>query len=361
MKAVESYPLSSLILPGLETTWTTSNGMWSRIPPIFLTIFPLVHYINFGDIYSFSEISNYIDKQFDDVLAEESRIKRNPRFTDNRVHALLYFIVATSHGLREQDVEFMKLMSTKVNIIPVISKSDTLTIDELELNKKIIMEDIKYYNIPIYNFLGDSEGSEGDEEYTELNSYLQETLPFAIIGASEILDVGGQKVQARRFPWGIVDVNDNKYSDVSALREVLTRTHLSDLKDNTHFVLYENYRTDKLSKDLPGSVSATPNLDAETSKSHQFQPYPMPRMPSATGTIPGTDSDSGTTSLLAREEHLRAEEEKLRQIEVKVQNEIAQKRRELLAREQELKDLENKLKNDPDALKYTSSFRSETA
>jgi hypothetical protein len=32
------------------------------------------------------------------VLAEESRIKRNPRFRDNRVHALLYFIPPSGHA-----------------------------------------------------------------------------------------------------------------------------------------------------------------------------------------------------------------------------------------------------------------------
>ncbi len=47
---------------------------------------------------SFQEISQYLEKQFDWVLAEESRIKRNPRFRDNRVHALLYFISPTGHA-----------------------------------------------------------------------------------------------------------------------------------------------------------------------------------------------------------------------------------------------------------------------
>lgn len=47
---------------------------------------------------SFSEIVGYLERQYDDILAEESRIKRNPRFRDNRVHALLYFITPTGHG-----------------------------------------------------------------------------------------------------------------------------------------------------------------------------------------------------------------------------------------------------------------------
>lgn len=47
---------------------------------------------------SFGEIVGYLERQYDDILAEESRIKRNPRFRDNRVHALLYFITPTGHG-----------------------------------------------------------------------------------------------------------------------------------------------------------------------------------------------------------------------------------------------------------------------
>jgi hypothetical protein len=48
--------------------------------------------------YSFQEIVGHLERQYDDILAEESRIKRNPRFRDNRVHALLYFIPPTGHA-----------------------------------------------------------------------------------------------------------------------------------------------------------------------------------------------------------------------------------------------------------------------
>lgn len=49
-------------------------------------------------VVSFQEIVNYLERQYDDILAEQSRIKRNPRFRDNRVHALLYFIPPTGHA-----------------------------------------------------------------------------------------------------------------------------------------------------------------------------------------------------------------------------------------------------------------------
>ena len=39
-----------------------------------------------------------------------------------RVHACLYFIAPSGHRLREMDLEFMRRLCTKVNIIPVIGK-----------------------------------------------------------------------------------------------------------------------------------------------------------------------------------------------------------------------------------------------
>lgn len=39
-----------------------------------------------------------MERQYEGILAAESRIKRNPRFRDDRVHAMLYFITPTGHG-----------------------------------------------------------------------------------------------------------------------------------------------------------------------------------------------------------------------------------------------------------------------
>jgi cell division control protein 11 len=125
---------------------------------------------NIDNEFCFQEIMGYLERQYDDILAEESRIKRNPRFRDNRVHALLYFITPTGHSLREIDIELMKRLSPRVNVIPVIGKADTCTPTELTEFKKRIMEDIDHYNIPIYNFPFDIE--EDDEETVEENSEL---------------------------------------------------------------------------------------------------------------------------------------------------------------------------------------------
>ncbi|KAG6850323.1 hypothetical protein H0H93_014898 [Arthromyces matolae] len=264
---------------------------------------------NIDNEFAFQEIVGYLERQYDDILAEESRIKRNPRFRDNRVHALLYFIPPTGHALREMDIELMRRLSPRVNVIPVIGKADSLTPSELRGFKKRIMEDIEHYDIPVYNFPYDVE--EDDEETIQDNSELRALLPFAVIGSEEEIEIDGQPVRARIYPWGIAEVDNPKHSDFSRLRSALLNSHLGDLKSLTHDVLYETYRTEKLSRTVHDS--------------------------NETSILP---EDLANQSVRLKEEQLRREEEKLREIELKVQREINEKRQELLAKEESLRRLQ---------------------
>ncbi|KAI1622607.1 peanut-like protein 1 [Exophiala viscosa] len=267
---------------------------------------------------AFGEIVGYLERQYDDILAEESRIKRNPRFRDNRVHALLYFITPTGHGLRELDIELMKRLSPRVNVIPVIGKADSLTPAELAESKKLVMEDIEHYRIPVYNFPYDIE--EDDEDTVEENAELRGLMPFAIVGSEDVLEIGGRRVRARQYPWGIVEVDNPRHSDFLAIRSALLHSHLADLKEITHDFLYENYRTEKLSKSVDGGVSG---------QDSSINP-----------------EDLANQSVRLKEEQLRREEEKLREIEVKVQREINEKRQELLARESQLREIEARMQRE---------------
>ena len=100
-----------------------------------------MHLLNVCNSIRFDEIISYVDAQFDCILAEESRIKRNTKSIDSRVHAVLYFIEPTGHALREMDVEFIKRLGSKANVIPIISKADSLTSKELKKYKKMILEE----------------------------------------------------------------------------------------------------------------------------------------------------------------------------------------------------------------------------
>lgn len=204
---------------------------------------------NLDDFLCFDELTTYLEQQFDYVLAEETRIRRNPRFEDSRVHIALYFIEPTGHGLREFDVELMKRISRYTNVLPIISKADSFTKEELNAFKKNIMEDIEAFNVPIYKFEADPE--DDDLETIEENQALASLQPFAIV-CSDVKDEQGNYLRA--YPWGTVNINENKVSDLRVLKNVLFGSHLQEFKDSTQNLLYENYRAEKL------SIVASPNL-----------------------------------------------------------------------------------------------------
>lgn len=257
--------------PGIAITESEieilNKGDYSRI---FLNV---IDTPGFGDNINnevcFDEIINYLKQQFDLVLAEETKFRRNPKFKDTRVHVCLYFIAPTGHGLRELDVEIIKKLSKYVNIIPVIGRADSFTKQELQDFKANILHDIEKFNVPVFQFTydddDDDEAAEDDEngdgaeigrggrQYdsdeeraTAENKYLQSIQPFAIISSEDEFQVDGKLIRGREYPWGFIDISNPEHSDFQLLKTVLLNTHLQDLKDLTHDYLYENYRTEKL-------------------------------------------------------------------------------------------------------------------
>ncbi|SCU96443.1 LAME_0F16270g1_1 [Lachancea meyersii CBS 8951] len=213
---------------------------------------------NLDNTLCFDEITAFLEQQFDQVLAEETRIKRNPRFEDTRVHVALYFIPPTGHGLREMDVEMMKRLSRFTNVLPIIARADSFTKDELAKFKKQIMDDIERFSVPVYKFEVDPE--EDDFETIEENQALAMLQPFAVMCSDERND-NGQFV--RKYPWGEVRVDDDSFSDLRVLKNVLFGSHFQEFKDTTHNFLYENYRAEKLSSVSDWDVDKTGDSTAD--------------------------------------------------------------------------------------------------
>src|SRR5689334_13599962 len=88
----------------------------------------------FGDFInndeSWDPIVDNIEQRFDAYLDAENKVNRM-NIVDNRIHACVFFIQPTGHSLKPLDIEVMKRLHTKVNLIPVIAKSDTLTDEEI--------------------------------------------------------------------------------------------------------------------------------------------------------------------------------------------------------------------------------------
>ncbi|XP_037903357.1 septin-7 isoform X12 [Hermetia illucens] len=199
----------------------------------------------FGDAVDNSNcwvpIIDFVESKYEEYLTAESRVHRIA-IPDNRVHSCLYFIAPSGHGLKPLDVEFMSRLCDKVNIIPVIAKADTMTPEEVQLFKKQILNEIAQHKIKIYDFPEPLE----DEEEAKVLRQLRHRVPFAIVGANTVIEVEGRKVRGRRYPWGIAEVENLEHCDFIALRNMVIRTHLQDLKDVTNNVHYENYRCRKL-------------------------------------------------------------------------------------------------------------------
>ncbi|KAF1800753.1 Septin-domain-containing protein [Mucor lusitanicus] len=110
-------------------------------------------------------IAKYIDYQFERTLAEESKVKRDAKALDTHIHSCLYFIdIKNIQAMSEADKYILKMLSTRVNIIPVIGKSDTLTVAQREQIKSVFRREIfDILQIPIYGYIDvDDDGEEQD-------------------------------------------------------------------------------------------------------------------------------------------------------------------------------------------------------
>lgn len=201
----------------------------------------------FGDFVnnddSWKPIVENIESRFDSYLEQENRVNRT-RINDNRVHACLYFIQPTGHSLKQIDIEFMRRLHTKVNLIPVIAKADTLTDEEIAEFKERILSDIAYHQIQIFQApTYDNEDEETIAEAAEIAS----KIPFAVVGSDRIVGTpDGRQVRGRAYPWGVVEVDNEEHCDFVKLRQMLVRTYMEELREYTNDILYENYRTAKL-------------------------------------------------------------------------------------------------------------------
>ncbi|CAG2119932.1 unnamed protein product, partial [Medioppia subpectinata] len=187
-------------------------------------------------------IIDYIDDQYEKYLNDESGLNRR-QIADSRIHCCFYFISPNNYGLKPLDVMTMKTLHNKVNIVPIVAKSDSLTKEEVQALKKRIVAELKTHGIQIYS-IPDCDPDE-DEDYKEQVRQLKAAIPFAVSSSLETHEVKGRKVRGRAYGWGIVETENPEHSDFVKLRSMLV-THMQDLREVTQDVHYENYRSQRL-------------------------------------------------------------------------------------------------------------------
>ncbi|GAB5568687.1 septin-7 isoform X2 [Prionailurus iriomotensis] len=316
----------------------------------------------FGDAVDNSNcwqpVIDYIDSKFEDYLNAESRVNRR-QMPDNRVQCCLYFIAPSGHGLKPLDIEFMKRLHEKVNIIPLIAKADTLTPEECQQFKKQIMKEIQEHKIKIYEF-----PETDDEEENKLVKKIKDRLPLAVVGSNTIIEVNGKRVRGRQYPWGVAEVENGEHCDFTILRNMLIRfeiwqsggherwsmaeigmddekretlmnqsiatpgqvTHMQDLKDVTNNVHYENYRSRKLAAVTYNGVDNNKNK----------------------GQLTKYDTVEGMSPLAQMEEERREHVAKMKKMEMEMEQVFEMKVKEKV---QKLKDSEAELQRRHEQMK----------
>lgn len=189
-------------------------------------------------------IMKFINDQYEAYLQEEININRKKRIPDSRVHCCIYFIPPTGHCLRPLDVEFMRRLSKVVNIVPVIAKADTLTLEERDFFKKKIREELRANGIDVYP----QKEFDEDAEDRMINEKIREMIPFAVVGSDQEYQVNGRKLLGRKTKWGTIEVENIAHCEFAYLRDLLIRTHMQNIKDITSSIHYEMYRVRRLNE-----------------------------------------------------------------------------------------------------------------
>uniref|UniRef100_A0A915CAJ2 Septin n=1 Tax=Parascaris univalens TaxID=6257 RepID=A0A915CAJ2_PARUN len=222
----------------------------------------LVDCPGFGDAIDnnkcWEPIVEYVERKYLDYFSEETKIERAATIPDRRVHLCLYFIAPTGHGLKQLDVEFMKRLHERVNVIPVIAKADTMTAEELTRFKTQVTKELEENNIKLYKF-----PEVEDEDEKKQFDPLRERVPFAVVGSNQVKEVNNRRVRYREYPWGVVEVENLKHNDFIALRDLIIRTYLIDMIAVTRSVHYENFRFRQMSKGPKNSVDRDPFTQLE--------------------------------------------------------------------------------------------------
>ncbi|KAI8384754.1 cell division/GTP binding protein [Radiomyces spectabilis] len=201
-------------------------------------------------------IIKYIKDQHSAYLRKELTAQRDRFITDSRIHCCLFFITPSGHSLKAIDIVVLKKLCEVVNVVPVIAKSDSLTLEEREAFRNRIKSELTFHGIKLYPY----ESEEDDEQEMALNETIRELIPFAIVGSERNIVVDGKAVRGRKTRWGVINVEDENHCEFSHLRNFLTRTHLQDLIETTAQIHYETFRAKQLQaiKESAAPPSQTP-------------------------------------------------------------------------------------------------------
>lgn len=121
-------------------------------------------------VCSWDPIIKYIKDQHSSYLRKELTAMRDRHIVDTRIHCCLYFIRPSGHSLKPIDIIVMKKLADVANVVPVVAKADSLTLEERDKFKNTIRNEMNYHGIRSYPL---EEGGDYDQDEASLNEALR--------------------------------------------------------------------------------------------------------------------------------------------------------------------------------------------
>ena len=127
--------------------------------------------------------------------------------------------------MKPLDLSFLKALTSISNVIPVIAKSDSMTIEEKTSFKRRVKAEMEFHGIRCYPYDNPLDEEEIDRFDHQLNVQVrfglcrvgflaqfhlhviqaQNMIPFAVVGSERNVVVDGKAVRGRRNRWGVVN------------------------------------------------------------------------------------------------------------------------------------------------------------
>ncbi|KAJ1969382.1 hypothetical protein H4R35_006156 [Dimargaris xerosporica] len=240
-------------------------------------------------------IINFIEDQMDKRVVEEFKICRDKYAPNLIVHACLYFMDPLHHAFRATDLEIIKRLGTRVNLIPVVGKSDLVTLTQkLQFQSRFVevmkanADQVALLDLPTQDSdasgasdsdtgLPTQDGATGRDsviiEPAEGEGRPAQTLmmPFFLFshevpdaisldlmaadapkpslpGVQQTADALRQiytenpRFLGRCYAWGQIDCMNPAHCDFAILRAMLLESHRALLRQHTMTAIYEEYR-----------------------------------------------------------------------------------------------------------------------
>ncbi|KAK2757319.1 hypothetical protein FQN54_004833 [Arachnomyces sp. PD_36] len=274
------------------------------------------------------EITSFLESKFDDTFAEEMKVVRAPGVRDTHIHCAFLILdparldtnISAAEraangepakpgdptnilgGLDEDlDLQVLRTMQGKTTVVPVISKSDTITTGHMDYLKRAVWDGLKKANLDPLEVLnledqddGSSTGSadtfderEEDKAEAELNGTQEATedagetegaeksesksseekkepskreslgsvpstsnelpyLPLSILSPDKYSLDGKNGPVGRKFPWGFADPYNPEHCDFVKLKDTVFGEWRAELREASREVWYERWRTSRL-------------------------------------------------------------------------------------------------------------------